>query len=257
MIYYYWVAFYGIFRKEIKRFMRIWIQTLLPPAITTMLYFLVFGTVMGPRIGDMEGFNYTVFITPGLIMLAVIVNSYSNVVSSFYGARFVRSIEELLVSPVPNWLMVAGFSLGGVTRGVLTGLIVFGISRCFVVLHIEHLALSLLLLILCSTIFALAGLLNGIFAKKFDDLVVVPTFILTPLIYLGGVFFSINSLRPIWQKLSYLNPVHYLIDLFRYSLLGIHPPESLTLGFSGIVLTGLIIYSLIMYLLQRGQGLKT
>ena len=257
MMDYYRIAFYGIVRKEIVRFMRIWIQTLLPSAITTILYFLVFGEIMGPRIGMMNGFNYTLFITPGLVMLAVITNSYSNVVSSFYSARFVRAIEELLVSPVPNWMIVIGFTLGGVARGLLTGIIVLSISRIFVPIHVQHFGLSLVLIILCSTLFSLAGLLNGIFAKKFDDLVIVPTFILTPLIYLGGVFFSINELSSFWQLLSYCNPVHYLIDTFRFALLGIQPAEPLWAAFFGIIVAGLVLFSCNMALLRRGQGLKT
>ena len=253
MMNYYAIAFYGILRKEIVRFMRIWIQTLLPSAVTTVLYFLVFGEVMGPKIGMMDGFNYTVFITPGLVMLAIITNSYSNVVSSFYGARFVRSIEELLVSPVPNWMIVLGFTLGGVARGLLTGLIVMAIGLMFAHFYVVHVFLSVLLIVLCSVVFSLAGLLNGIYAKKFDDLVIVPTFILTPLIYLGGVFFSIDDLSSGWRYVAYLNPVHYLIDSFRYALLGIQPAEPLWLGLLGIVASAVLLYGYIMYLLRRGQ----
>lgn len=253
MMNYYTIAFYGIVRKEIVRFLRIWIQTLLPSAVTTVLYFLVFGAVMGPKIGMMGGFSYTVFITPGLVMLAVITNAYSNVVSSFYGARFVRSIEELLVSPVPNWMIVLGFTMGGVARGLLTGVIVMIIGLMFAHFYIVHIFLSVLLIVLCSVVFSLAGLLNGIYAKKFDDLVIVPTFILTPLIYLGGVFFSIDDLSAGWRYVAYLNPVHYLIDSFRYALLGIEPAEPLWLGVLGIVLSALVLYGYIMYLLRRGQ----
>lgn len=256
MMNYYRIAFYGIVRKEIIRFMRIWIQTLLPSAVTTVLYFLVFGEVMGGRIGPMNGFVYTVFITPGLVMLAVITNSYSNVVSSFYGARFVRAIEELLVSPVPNWMIVWGFAAGGVARGLLTGIIVMIIGLFFAHFNVVHVALSVFLILLCSIVFSLAGLLNGIYAKKFDDLVIVPTFILTPLIYLGGVFFSISDLSPTWQYLAYLNPVHYLIDSFRYALLGITPAEPLWVAFVGILLFILLLYFGIMYLLAKGK-LKT
>jgi ABC-2 type transport system permease protein len=253
---YYSIAFYGIVRKEVVRFMRIWIQTLLPSAVTTVLYFMVFGEVMGPRIGAMNGFNYTVFITPGLVMLAIVTNAYANVVSSFYGARFIRSIEELLVSPVPNWMIVAGFTLGGVARGILTGLIVMVISLVFARFTVAHIILSMLLILLCSTVFSLAGLLNGIYAKKFDDLVIVPTFILTPLIYLGGVFFSVSELSATWQYLAYLNPIHYLIDSFRYALLNIPPAEPLWVALLGILLSIGILYGVIMCLLNSGK-LKT
>lgn len=253
MMDYYGIAFYGIVRKEVVRFMRIWIQTLLPSAVTTILYFLVFGEVMGPRIGMMNGFNYTVFITPGLVMLAIITNAYSNVVSSFYGARFVRAIEELLVSPVPNWMMVWGFTVGGVARGILTGFIVMVIALCFAHFSVAHVCLSMLLILLCSIVFSLAGLLNGIYAKKFDDLVIVPTFILTPLIYLGGVFFSVSALSATWQYLAYLNPIHYLIDSFRYALLGIQPAEPLWVALVGVIASMFILYGVIMYLLAKGK----
>lgn len=256
MMNYYSIAFYGIIRKEVVRFMRIWIQTLLPSAVTTILYFLVFGEIMGNKIGMMSGFNYTVFITPGLVMLAIITNSYANVVSSFYGARFVRSIEELLVSPVPNWMIVTGFTLGGVVRGIITGVIVMMISLFFAHFRISHICLSVLLILLCSTVFSLAGLLNGIYAKKFDDLVIVPTFILTPLIYLGGVFFSVQELSRGWQYVSYVNPIHYLIDSFRYALLDITPAEPLWVALLGIFMSIAILYGAILYLLNTGK-LKT
>jgi ABC-2 type transport system permease protein len=253
MINYYSVALYGMVRKEVVRFMRIWMQTLLPSVVTTILYFLVFGEVMGARIGSMAGFGYTVFITPGLVMLAIITNAYSNVVSSFYGARFVRSIEELLVSPVPNWMIVAGFTIGGVVRGVLTGLLVMFIGLLFAHFTVVHVFLSGVLIILCSVVFALAGLLNGIYAKKFDDLVIVPTFVLTPLIYLGGVFFSIQELSTAWRYLAYLNPIHYLIDSFRYALLGVAPAEPLWVAFLGVIFSGMLLYGYIMYLLNNGK----
>lgn len=256
MMTYYRIAFYGILRKEVVRFMRIWMQTLLPSLVTTVLYFLVFGEVMGSRIGTMSGFNYTVFITPGLVMLAIVTNSYSNVVSSFYGARFNKSIEELLVSPVPNWMMIWGFTLGGVARGLLTGVIVLSVGLCFAHFVPVHWFLSLVLILLCSFVFSLAGLLNGIYAKKFDDLVIVPTFILTPLIYLGGVFFSVQELSSTWQFFSYFNPIHYLIDSFRFALLGMQPLEPLWVAFLGVLISAAVLYAYVAYLLKCGVGLK-
>jgi ABC-2 type transport system permease protein len=253
-----WIAFFGIFNKEVARFLRGWLQTLLPSAITTILYFLVFGEVMGPKIGAMDGYSYTVFITPGLVMLAVITNSYSNVVSSFYGARFTRSVEEMLVSPMPSWLIILGYTMGGVVRGLLIGLIVLAISSFFAGVHLEHFFLALILIILCSSLFALGGFLNGIFARKFDDLVIVPTFILTPLIYLGGVFFSISELPPGWKFVSYVNPVHYLIDSFRYALLGVSSAaESISLAVCGIVFFVVALFFVNLYLVNKGIGLKS
>lgn len=253
-----WIAFLGILNKEIGRFIRGWVQTLLPSAITTILYFLVFGEVMGQKIGAMAGFEYTVFITPGLVMLAVITNSYSNVVSSFYGARFSRAVEEMLVSPMPNWLIILGYSMGGMTRGLIAGLIVLAISFVFAGVHCAHLLLALLLLILCSTLFSLAGFLNGIFARKFDDLVIVPTFILTPLIYLGGVFFSVSELPYGWRWVAFINPVHYLIDAYRYALLDIIPSgESLTFALGGVFCFIALLFSVCLYLMHKGIGLKT
>lgn len=253
-----WIAFLGVLNKEIFRFMRIWIQTLLPSAITTALYFMVFGEVMGPKIGAMNGFAYTVFITPGLVMLAVINNSYSNVVSSFYGSRFTRAVEEMLVSPMPNWLIITAYTMGGVVRGVIIGFIVLFISFFFAGIHCEHVLLSLFLMVLCSALFSLAGFLNGIFARKFDDLVIVPNFILTPLIYLGGVFFSITALPHDWRILAYFNPVHYLIDTFRYALLGFSSgTETLGSALAGIAIFIMLLFGINLYLMNKGIGLKS
>jgi ABC-2 type transport system permease protein len=252
-----WIALSGILIKEVKRFLEGWPQTLLPSAITTILYFLVFGEVMGPKIGAMQGVPYTVFITPGLVMLAVITNAYSNVVSSFYGARFNRSIEEMLVSPMPNSLIIMGYMLGGVARAFIVGLIVIFISLWFSGLHMAHWPLALLLMVLCSMLFALAGLMNGIFARKFDDLVIVPTFILTPLIYLGGVFFNVADLPGYWRMLAYVNPVHYLIDAFRYALLGVSSTESISVALAGIIVFVLGLFATNWVLMNKGVGLKT
>lgn len=253
-----WIAFLGIFNKEVMRFIRGWMQTLLPSAITTILYFMVFGEVMGPKIGMMAGLPYTVFITPGLVMLAVITNSYSNVVSSFYGARFTRAVEEMLVSPMPNWLIILGYSMGGVARGLISGIIVLVVSLFFAGFHLSHVFLALILIILCSGLFSLAGFLNGIFARKFDDLVIVPTFILTPLIYLGGVFFSINELGAGWRFVAFVNPVHYLIDAFRYALLNItSTSESIGTALVGILSFVILLFGINLYLMNKGIGLKS
>ena len=191
-------------------------------------------------------------------MLAVITNSYSNVVSSFYGARFTRAVEEMLVSPMPNWMIISGYAMGGIMRGIIAGIIVLVISFVFAGVHCEHFMLAFLLLILCSTLFSLAGFLNGIFARKFDDLVIVPTFILTPLIYLGGVFFGVAELPPGWRIIAYINPVHYLIDTFRYALLGITPVgDSVALALGGIVVFIAALFGVCLYLMHKGIGLKS
>ncbi len=252
-----WIALWGIVIKEVTRFLNGWPQMLLPSAITTILYFLVFGEVMGPKIGSMQGLPYTVFITPGLVMLAVMTNAYSNVVSSFYSARFNRSIEEMLVSPMPNSLIITGYMLGGVARALIVGVIVIVISAWFSGFHLQHGVLAFLLLILCSMLFSLAGFMNGIFARKFDDLVIVPTFILTPLIYLGGVFFNVAELPRHWQYIAYINPVHYLIDAFRYGLLGVQATESIGMALLGIVLFIVGLFGANLILMNRGVGLKT
>ena len=185
-----WHAFITIVTKEVRRFMRIWTQTLLPPVITMILYFVIFGELIGRRIGKMEGFDYAQFVAPGLIMMSVITNSYSNVVSSFFGNKFSRCIEELLVSPTPNYVILAGYVIGGVARGLSVGLVVSLVSLFFTEIHIHNLLLVVVTVFLTSVMFALAGLVNGVFARNFDDVNIVPTFILTPLTYLGGIFFS-------------------------------------------------------------------
>lgn len=198
----YYIAFKSILAKEVSRFTRIWIQTLVPPAITMSLYFVIFGNLIGSRIGDMGGFSYMEFIVPGLIMMSVITNSYSNVASSFYSAKFQRNVEELLVAPVPNYIIIAGYVGGGVARGLCVGLIVTLVSLFFVPLQIHHLFSVCVTVLLTSILFSLGGLINAVFAKSFDDISIIPTFILTPLTYLGGVFYSITLLPPFWQGVS-------------------------------------------------------
>ncbi|MCB1637344.1 MAG: ABC transporter permease, partial [Thiothrix sp.] len=200
-----WVAYYTIVIKEVLRFSRIWLQTILPPVITTALYFIIFGNLIGPQIGDMDGYSYINFIMPGLIMMTVITNSYANVVSSFYGSKFQGNIAEMLVSPLPNWIILAGFITGGVARGMAVGLAVTVVSMLFSDWQLQNILVTLSMGLLTSILFSLAGLVNGVYAKSFDDISIIPTFVLTPLTYLGGVFYSITMLSPLWQKLSLFN----------------------------------------------------
>ncbi len=252
----YFTAFKSILIKEIHRFTRIWVQTLVPPAITMSLYFVIFGNLIGSRIGDMGGVSYMEFIVPGLIMMSVITNSYSNVASSFYSAKFQRNVEELLVAPVPNHIMILGYVGGGVARGLLVGLIVTCISLLFVPLAIHHLFILALTVLLTSITFALAGFINAIFAKSFDDISIIPTFVLTPLTYLGGVFYSISMLPDFWQGVSQLNPVVYMINAFRYGFLGV---SDVSVWVSLLVIVSFItaFYSVAYYLVNKGIGLRS
>ncbi|NRA42808.1 MAG: ABC transporter permease [Pseudomonadales bacterium] len=215
-----WVAFVTLVTKEIRRFMRIWTQTLIPPVITMGLYFIIFGNLIGSRIGSMGGFDYMQFVVPGLIMMSVITNSYSNVVSSFFGSKFQHFIEELLVSPVSNGVILAGFVCGGVVRGLLIGFIVTLVSMFFSALEIQHIGLTILVVFMTSVLFSLLGFINAVFAESFDDIAIIPTFVLTPLIYLGGVFYSIDLLPEFWQWVSQANPILYIINAFRFGILG-------------------------------------
>lgn len=217
----YYIAFKTLAHKEIRRFIRIWIQTLLPPAVTMTLYFVIFGSLIGTRIGPMEGFSYMDYIAPGLIMMAIITHAYSNVVASFFSAKFQHYIEELLVSPTPNGIILAGYVAGGVIRGLMAGLIVLIISIFFTHLKIEHPLMTCMVAILTACVFALGGFINAIFANDFDDISIVPNFILTPLTYLGGVFYSINLIPEVAQTASLFNPIFYMVNAFRYGTLGI------------------------------------
>lgn len=251
-----WIAFQTILVREIRRFTRIWVQTLLPPAITMGLYFVIFGTLIGSRIGDMGGFSYMQFVVPGLIMMSVLTNSYANVVSSFYGNKFQRSIEEQLIAPIPNWVILAGYVAGGVARGLCIGLIVTTLSLFFTKLHIQHWGIMISVVLLTSILFSLAGLINAVYAKSFDDISIIPTFVLTPLTYLGGVFYSINLLPPFWQSISMLNPVLYMVNAFRYGVLGFTDVDiSLAMGMIVLFIIIAAIYS--MYLLKNGKGLRS
>lgn len=242
--------------KEVRRFLRIWVQTLVPPAVTMSLYFIIFGSLIGSRIGKMDGLDYIQFMIPGLIMMSVITNSYANVTSSFYSVKFQRSIEELLVSPMPNWAILLGFIIGGVARGTLIGFIVFCVSLFFYPsFEVVNPGLTLLVLFLTSILFSLMGFVNAVFADSFDAISVIPTFILTPLIYLGGVFYSINILPEMWRNISMANPMLYVVNTFREGMLGISDvsiPFSLGMIFAFIGLfTGLCLY-----LLNKGIGIR-
>ncbi len=251
----YWIAYYTLTAKEIRRFMRIWLQTVLPPVITTMLYFIIFGTLIGERIGEMDGFRYIDFIVPGLILMAVITNSYSNVVSSFYSSKFQGYVEELLIAPVPDWVILGGYVSGGVARGVVVGIAVTGVSLFFTDLNIHSYGWTLAVFVLTSILFALAGFINAVYANSFDDISIVPTFVLTPLTYLGGVFYSIHMLPQFWQQLSRANPVLYMVNAFRYGLLGSSDIQiGLALAIILLFIVSLTTFSL--YLLRHGVGIK-
>lgn len=251
-----WIAFQTIATKEILRFSRIWVQTILPPVITTALYFIIFGNLIGPRIGEMDGFGYMDFIIPGLIMMSVITNSYANVVSSFYGSKFQRHIEEMLISPTPNYIILIGFLSGGIARGLIVGLSVTIVSLLFNPLHIHNLWVICSMILLTSILFSLAGLINGIYAKSFDDISIVPTFVLTPLTYLGGIFYSISMLPEFWQKASLVNPILYMVNAFRYGFLGI---TDISLVVSYVISIGFIVtlYVFSLRLLSKGHGIRT
>ena len=252
---YKWIAFQTIVTKEVRRFLRIWIQTLVPPVITIALYFVIFGNLIGSRIGDMGGYTYMEFIVPGLIMMSVVNNSYANVVSSFFSQKFQRSIEELLVSPVPNHVILTGFVVGGIARGLCVGVISTVVSLFFSGVHMHNVFITLLVILLGSTVFSLGGFINAMFARNFDDISIVPTFILTPLIYLGGVFYSVELLPGAWKLVAQVNPIFYMINAFRYGVLGISDSH---LGFSLFMLVGFTVglYVLCLVLLHKGKGLR-
>ena len=242
--------------REIRRYLRIWVQTLVPPAVTMSLYFVIFGSLIGPRIGSMNGFDYIQFMIPGLIMMSVITNSYANVVSSFFGVKFQRSIEELLVSPMPAFIILLGFIIGGVSRGILVGIVVYLVSLFFYPdFTIHNLPLTLAVLVLTAILFSLMGFINAIFADTFDDISVVPTFVLTPLIYLGGVFYSISILPEIWQKVSLINPMLYVVNTFREGMLGISDIDVTSALLMQLVFIIILTVSC-LYLLKTGKGTR-
>lgn len=252
----YWTAFQSLLAKEINRFTRIWVQTLVPPAITMTLYFIIFGSLIGSRIGQMNGFSYMEYIVPGLIMMSVITNSYSNVASSFFSSKFQKNIEELLVAPVPNYVIIAGFVMGGVVRGLLVGTIVTFVSLLFVDLQVQHWGVVIATVFMTSVVFALGGLINAVFAKTFDDISIIPTFVLTPLTYLGGVFYSISLLPEFWQGVSKINPIVYMVNAFRYGFLGVSDVGIVTsFGVLGVFVV--VLYAVAHYLVTKGIGLRS
>jgi ABC-2 type transport system permease protein len=249
------VALQTLVRKEVIRVSRIWIQTIVPPAITMTLYFIIFGNLIGRRIGEMGGFDYMQYIAPGLIMMSVITNSYGNVVSSFFSAKYGKHIEEMLVSPMSNATIIVGHVAGGVIRGLMVGSLVTVIALGFTSLSIEHPLVTFSMVVLASTVFALLGFVNAVFAKKFDDISIIPTFVLTPLTYLGGVFYSITLLPEFWQKVSLGNPILYMVNAFRYGILGV---SDISIAYAylivGIFVIGL--FTLNLMLLNRGIGIR-
>lgn len=250
-----WIAFSTILRKEIKRFTRIWIQTLLPPVITMALYFVIFGTLIGSRIGEMGGFSYIQFVAPGLIMMAVLTNAYSNVVSSFFSAKFQRSVEEVLVSPTPNYVILLGYTMGGVARGLAVGVLVTIVALLFTRLHMHSWLITFTIVLLTSMLFSLAGFINAIYANTFDDVSIVPTFILTPLTYFGGVFYSISLLPEVWQHISRLNPILHMVNAFRYGILGV-TDINITYAILGLLVGVIVLFVVGLHLLKTGKRLR-
>lgn len=253
-----WIAFYTMMRKDVVRIFRIWVQTFLPSVITSVLYFLIFGTVLGSRIGEMQGVPYMSFVVPGLVMMAIVTNAYANSSFTFFSSKFfMRSIDELLVSPMPPWLMIAGFVSGGVVRGVMVGALVLVVSMFFTGLQLTiwNLGIILLFAVLTSVVFALGGLINGVYAKSIDAINIVPTFVLQPLTYLGGIFYSVHSLPEWAQYITYANPLFYLINGFRYGFLGF---ADVPLYSCMLVLIAMIVILVVinMYLIRKGLGLK-
>ena len=249
------VAVHTVIRKEMIRVLRIWVQTIVPPAITMTLYFIIFGNLIGRRIGTMDGFDYMQYIAPGLIMMSVITNSYGNVVSSFFGAKFGRHIEEMLVSPMSNASIIIGHVAGGVLRGLLVGMLVTVVALFFTRLEVAHTFIMVSVVLLSSIVFSLAGFINAVFAKKFDDISIVPTFILTPLTYLGGVFYSISLLPEFWQNVSKANPILYMVNAFRYGVLG---TSDISISHAYIILLGFVVllFSTAFLLMKKGVGIR-
>lgn len=252
----YFTALKSLAVKETNRYLRIWVQTLVPPVITTSLNFVIFGNLIGGRIGDMAGFSYMEFIVPGLIMMSAITSSYANVSSSFFSQKFQKNIEEILVAPVPTHIIIWGFVIGGVGRSVMVGTLVTIISLFFVPLHVYSWVIVVITLLMTAILFSLAGLLNGIFAQSFDDVSIIPTFVLQPLTYLGGVFYAISMLPPFWQAVSKINPIVYMISGFRYGFLGVMD-VSIVVSMSILVLFIVVLYSVCWYLIDRGRGLRS
>lgn len=252
----YLTAYRTIVTKEIARFLRIWPQTILPPAMTMSLYFIIFGNLIGPRIGNMGGSSYMEYIAPGIIMMSIITNSYANVVSSFFSSKFQKNIEEMLVAPIPNVVIIGGYMTGGVARGLTVGTVVTLVALFFTNLSIHHFGIMVLVILLTSMLFALGGFINAIYANKFDDISIVPTFVLTPLTYLGGVFYSIDMLPGFWQKVSLFNPILYMVNTFRYSILGVSDIDLVT-AFVVMILFVCALFMFCLHLMNKGHGIRT
>lgn len=250
-----YIALQTLVTKEILRFTRLWSQTLLPPAITMSLYFLIFGKFIGSQIREIDGFSYIQFIVPGLVLMSIMTSSYANTTSSFFLAKFNKSIEEMLVSPMPNLTILVGYMLGGALRGIAVGAIVLFISFLFTHVPIAHPFAVLSMALLSSMVFSLGGLINGIYAKRFDDISFIPTFVLTPLTYLGGVFYSIDQLSPGWRKVSMLNPILNMVDTFRFGILGASD-LSPYYGFSLVSMFFILLFTWALVLLRKGVGIK-
>ena len=251
-----WIALLTLWRREVTRILRIWPQTLVPPAITMTLYFLIFGKLIGGRIGQMDGIAYIDFIVPGLIMMSVITNSYGNIVSSFFGAKFGKHVEEMLVSPMPSWVILAGYVGGGVLRGLCVGIIVLLIAMCFTDVRLEHPLVTFSSVLLAAVVFSFAGFINAVYARKFDDIAIVPTFILTPLTYLGGVFYSITLLPDFWEGVSRANPILYMVNAFRYGVLGVSDIP-LAVAYAVMVVAAVLLGGISLWLLHTGRGLRS
>jgi ABC-2 type transport system permease protein len=250
------VGLHTIVRKETRRVVRIWVQTIVPPAITMTLYFIIFGSLVGRRIGQMDGVSYTTFIAPGLIMMAVITNSFANVVSSFFSSKLMLHLEEMLVAPLAHSTIVLGFVAGGVVRGLLVAALVVVVALFFTDLHVVHPLVTVTTIVLTAVVFSTAGLFNAIFARSFDDISIIPTFVLTPLTYLGGVFFSTSLLPPFWQKLALVNPILYMVNAFRYGMLG---KSDIPIGWAYAIMVGFAaaLFAAVLVMLHRGTGVRS
>lgn len=254
-------AFLTIIKKEVIRFTRIWLQTLISPAIMIALYFVTIGVIIGSRIGEMGGYSFLQWMVPGMVMMSVINNAYSNVLSSFFNVKFQKSIEELLVTPVPNYIILSGWVFGGMTRGIMVAVLVALVSLPFADLRIENWSLTILVILLTSILFSIAGFLNALFAESFDDVSIVPTFILTPLSYLGGIFYSIDMLPEFWRNVSLGNPILYMVNALRHGVLGSSDLASMnmTVNFALLMIVSFIVvlFIIALWLLNRGKGIRT
>lgn len=250
------VALFTLVRKECTRVFRIWLQTILPPAMTTALYFLIFGNLIGRRIGQMDGYDYAQYIAPGLIMMQVITTSYGNVVSSFFAAKMQRHLEEMLVAPMASWAIVLGHALGGMVRGLAVAAAVTVVALFFTHLHVAHVLVTLSVVVLTAFVFSLGGLINAILARNFDDVSIIPSFVLAPLSYLGGVFYSIALLPEFAQQLSRLNPILYMVNAFRYGMLGVSDID-IGLAYAIILAFGALLFGVCLLLIRRGTGIRS